>query len=149
MGELLVISNKDVQVTIDTIGGTIRKVELLNYFKTTDENSENISLLDYEKDFYIAQSGLLHDVEANNSKKIKLAPNHHDVFSVSKKLDNEIVLQWQNESKSISLIKKISLADEDAFTLGFQTLTERKLDFGTTMQPLETTTTIITDDDLI
>ena len=42
MGELLVISNKDVQVTIDTIGGTIRKVELLNYFKTTDENSENI-----------------------------------------------------------------------------------------------------------
>ena len=69
IGELLVISNRDVQVTIDTIGGTIRKVELLNYFQTTDENSENISLLDYEKDFYIAQSGLLHDVEGNNSKK--------------------------------------------------------------------------------
>ena len=47
------------------------------------------------------------------------------------------------------VIKKISLADTSAFTLGFQTLTERKLDFGTTMQPLETTTTIITDDDLI
>ena len=122
MGELLLISNKDVQVTIDTIGGTIRKVELLNYFKTTDENSENISLLDYEKDFYIAQSGLLHDVETNNSKKIKLAPNHHDVFSVSKKLDNEIVLQWQNESKSISVIKKIGLENN-----GFKIIVENSV----------------------
>ena len=122
IGELLVISNRDVQVTIDTIGGTIRKVELLNYFQTTDENSENISLLDYEKDFYIAQSGLLHDVEANNSKKIKLAPNHHDVFSVSKKLDNEIILQWQNESKSISVIKKISLEDS-----GFKIIVENSV----------------------
>ena len=122
MGDLLLISNKDVQVTIDTIGGTIRKVELLNYFKTTDENSESISLLDYEKDFYIAQSGLLHDVEANNSKKIKLAPNHHDVFSVLKKLDNEIVLQWQNESKSISVIKKIGLENN-----GFKIIVENSV----------------------
>ena len=47
------------------------------------------------------------------------------------------------------VIKKISLADEDAFTLGFQTLTTRKLDFGDTMGPLESITTIITDEDLI
>tara|TARA_R110002020_G_scaffold75347_1_gene191889 strand:- start:431 stop:4786 length:4356 start_codon:yes stop_codon:yes gene_type:complete len=47
------------------------------------------------------------------------------------------------------VIKKISLADPSAFTLGFQTLTERKLDFGTTMAPLDTVTTIITDEDLI
>jgi len=47
------------------------------------------------------------------------------------------------------VIKKISLADPSAFTLGFQTLTERKLDFGTTMAPLDTITTIITDEDLI
>jgi len=45
------------------------------------------------------------------------------------------------------VIKKISLADSDAFTLGFQTLTTRKLDFGDTMGPLETITTIITDED--
>ena len=45
------------------------------------------------------------------------------------------------------VIKKISLADSDAFTLGFQTLTTRKLDFGDTMGPLETVTTIITDED--
>ena len=47
------------------------------------------------------------------------------------------------------VIKKISLADEDAFTLGFQTLATRKLDFGDTMGPLESITTIITDEDLI
>ena len=47
------------------------------------------------------------------------------------------------------VIKKISLADEDAFTLGFQTLATRKFDFGDTMGPLESITTIITDEDLI
>jgi len=47
------------------------------------------------------------------------------------------------------VIKKISLTDEGAFTIGFQTLEERKLDFGTTMQPQDTTTTILTDEDLI
>ena len=47
------------------------------------------------------------------------------------------------------IIKKISLSDSDAFTLGFQTLTTRKLDFGDTMGPLETVTTIITEEDFI
>jgi len=47
------------------------------------------------------------------------------------------------------VIKKISLADSSAFTLGFQTEEARKLDFGTAMQPLETVTEIITEEDFI
>ena len=39
--------------------------------------------------------------------------------------------------------------DEDAFTLGFQTLEARKLDFGITMEPLETFTEIIREEDFI
>ena len=39
--------------------------------------------------------------------------------------------------------------DANAFTLGFQTLTERKLDFGETMGPQETVTEIITDEDFV
>ena len=47
------------------------------------------------------------------------------------------------------VIKRIGLLDESAFTLGFQTLESRKLDFGATMGPQETITEIITDEDFI
>ena len=51
--------------------------------------------------------------------------------------------------KELSLvIRRIGLADTNAFTLGFQTLTSRKLDFGTTMGPQETVTEIIREEDL-
>ena len=47
------------------------------------------------------------------------------------------------------MIKRVGLVDSNAFTLGFQTLTERKLDFETTMGPQETVTEIIIDEDFI
>ena len=47
------------------------------------------------------------------------------------------------------VIKRIGLVDSNAFTIGFQTLTERKLDFGATMGPQETVTEIIRDEDFI
>ena len=47
------------------------------------------------------------------------------------------------------VIKRIGLVDTDAFTLGFQTDSERLLDFGATMQPQETITEIIRDEDFI
>ena len=45
-GENLTITNSDVELTISTQGGTIKKSKLLNYFKTTEEDSENINLFD-------------------------------------------------------------------------------------------------------
>lgn len=45
-------------------------------------------------------------------------------------------------------IKRTGLADATAFTLGFQTLEARKLDFGTTMGPADVVTEIIRDVDL-
>ncbi|QDP57100.1 MAG: hypothetical protein GOVbin1782_107 [Prokaryotic dsDNA virus sp.] len=51
--------------------------------------------------------------------------------------------------KELSLvIRRIGLADTNAFTLGFQTSTSRKLDFGATMGPQETITEIIREEDL-
>ena len=47
------------------------------------------------------------------------------------------------------VIKRIGLADANAFTLGFQGLAERKLDFGITMGPQENTIEIITDEDFV
>ncbi len=111
-GESLIISNDDIEVTVDSVGGTIKRVKLLNYFKTTQENSENISLLDHENDFYISQSGLLHDVLSNNADSSKLAPNHHDLFSVDKKQKNSLDLRWRNKESGIVVSKKISLEEK-------------------------------------
>ena len=111
VGENIIISNNDLQIVIDTLGGTIKEVKLLEYFESTDPNSESIKLLDYQKDFYIAQSGLLHDKNLNNKNENKLAPNHHDVFIVKSKKNNSLTLEWTNLNKDITVLKKIYLDD--------------------------------------
>ena len=111
-GENVVIANDDIEVTVDTVGGTIKKVKLLNYFNTTEKDSENISLLDHENDFYIAQSGLLHDILSNNADSSKLAPNHHDIFSLVKKQKNSLTLSWINKESGIVVSRRIELEDQ-------------------------------------
>ena len=117
-GENIALSNSDVKVSVNTIGGTINKVQLLNYFETTEPNSENISLFDNKKDFYIGQSGLLHDksTETNADGK-KLAPNHHDLFLVKSKSNNSVILEWKN--KNITVLKKVYL-DSDGYKINIE-----------------------------
>ena len=111
VGENIIISNNNLQIVIDTLGGTIKEAKLLEYFESTDPNSKSIKLLDYQKDFYIAQSGLLHDKNLNNKNENKLAPNHHDVFIVKSKKNNSLTLEWTNLNKDITVLKKIYLDD--------------------------------------
>jgi len=47
------------------------------------------------------------------------------------------------------IIKRTGLADATSFTLGFQTLEARKLDFGTTMGPADVVVEIVRDVDLV
>lgn len=118
-GEELTLSNNDLAITIDTAGGTIKKADLLNYFETTEPNSKNISLLDFEKDYYVAQSGLLHDKSSNRIEKPKLAPNHHDLYIVKSKKNNSLVLEWKNEDSGIKVLKKIYL-DEAGYRINIE-----------------------------
>lgn len=118
-GEELTLSNNDLTITIDTAGGTIKKADLLNYFETTEPNSKNISLLDFEKDYYVAQSGLLHDKSSNRIEKPKLAPNHHDLYIVKSKKNNSLVLEWKNEDSGIKVLKKIYL-DEAGYRINIE-----------------------------
>ena len=118
-GEELTLSNNDLTITIDTAGGTIKKADLLNYFETTESNSKNISLLDFEKDYYVAQSGLLHDKSSNRIEKTKLAPNHHDLYIVKSKKNNSLVLEWKNEDRGIKVLKKIYL-DEAGYRINIE-----------------------------
>ena len=111
VGENIIISNNNLQIVIDTLGGTIKEAKLLEYFESTDPNSESIKLLDYQKDFYIAQSGLLHDKNLSNKNENKLAPNHHDAFVVKSKKSNSLTLEWTNLNNDIIVLKKIYLDD--------------------------------------
>ncbi|MAD58790.1 MAG: membrane protein insertase YidC [Flammeovirgaceae bacterium] len=108
-GDEIVISNDDIEIIVDTLGGTIKEAKLLKYFKTTDPDSKNIKLLDYQNDFYIAQSGLLHDKNSNNKNEEKLAPNHYDLFKVKSKNNDSITLEWTNPNQDITVLKKIYL----------------------------------------
>ena len=108
-GEEIALSNNELKIIVDTKGGTVKEAKLLKYFETTDLDSENIKLLDYQNDFYIAQSGLLHDKNLNKKNENKLAPNHHDLFEVKSKKDDSIILEWTNAKQDITVFKKIYL----------------------------------------
>jgi YidC/Oxa1 family membrane protein insertase len=110
-GEIILLSNNAIEITIDTIGGTIKRSKLLNYFDSTDENSLNINLLDYEKEYYVAQSGLLHDKNSAKENKNKLAPNHHDKYKVVNKENNAVTLEWKSKNGKIKVLKRIYLND--------------------------------------
>ena len=109
--EHVFLSNTDLKITIGTIGGTIKRTELLNYFETTEEDSANINLFDYENDYYVAQSGLLHDKNSANTKVNNLAPTHRDVYTIKSKKNNSVVLEWINKKRNIRVLKKISLEE--------------------------------------
>ena len=111
LGQQLVISNDELRIVVDTAGGTIKEAKLLKYFETTEPGSENIKLLDYKSDFYIAQSGLLHDRNSNKENLDELAPNHHDLFFIKDKKNNGVTLEWRNKNKDIVVLKKIYLDD--------------------------------------
>ena len=108
-GEEIALSNDELKIIVDTKGGTVKEAKLLKYFETTDLDSENIKLLDYQNDFYIAQSGLLHDKNLNKKNENKLAPNHHDLFKVKSKKEDSIILEWTNTKQDITVFKKIYL----------------------------------------
>jgi len=110
-GKEIVISNNELQIVVDSAGGTIKEAKLLKYFKTTDPNSANIKLLDSQADFYIAQSGLLHDKSSSKDDVSGFAPNHHDLFLIKSINSNSVTLEWKSKNSEIVVLKKIYLDD--------------------------------------
>jgi len=75
-GERIRVLTDRLDVTLDTIGGDLRRARLRNY-KATLEGDKPIELLsDAENEFFVAQSGL----QANDAA----APTHHAVYTVER-----------------------------------------------------------------
>jgi len=92
-------------VEIDSIGGDVRRVDLLKYPVAVDKPDQPFRLLDDGKNFFIAQAALL---PANDSP----APNHHQQFNAEKDryemVDGadtlEVRLTW-NDGQGLSIDK--------------------------------------------
>ncbi len=86
-------------IELDTTGGDLRRVDLLNYPVSVDQPEKPFRLMDDGKKFHIAQAALL---PADNSK----APNHHQQFRAQKSeyilrdgADTlEVRLTWQGDN---------------------------------------------------
>jgi len=75
-GERIRVLTDRLDVTLDTIGGDLRRARLRNY-KATLEGDKPIELLsDAENEFFVAQSGLQADDAA--------APTHHAAYTVER-----------------------------------------------------------------
>ena len=66
-----------------------------------------------KRENYIAQSGLIHEKVDDNKQVAGLAPNHHDDFKLLKLADRYVELIWQDKSKKINVLKKITLREDD------------------------------------
>ena len=76
-GELITVSTDVVKATIDTLGGSLVKVELLKH-QDQDDRSHNMVVLDKSAvHTYVAQSGLIGTAAADGA-----LPNHKTLFTV-------------------------------------------------------------------
>lgn len=106
----LVTVNTDVlRLLIDTRGGTVVSVQLLDYRQSTDKNAEPVTLLSRAPDrLFTAQSGLISGVAG------AVAPTHQaeltaeaDSYTLGDGSDTLIVpLQWQDPS-GLSMTKRL------------------------------------------
>jgi len=100
-GNRISVTTDSYQIEIDTLGGDLRRVDLLNYPVAKDQPDIPFRLMDDEAEAFFAQSGLLTvDGESKDS------PTHHDLYSAAAssyslrdgedRLDVE--LKWRGES---------------------------------------------------
>lgn len=100
-GKRISVTTDGYQLDIDTLGGDLRRVDLLNYPVAKDQPDTPFRLMDDEKEAFYAQSGLL---TVNGDSKS--APTHHDRYSAtatSYSLNDgedrlEVALKWQGDN---------------------------------------------------
>ena len=75
----IVVETDVMRVAIDTLGGDVRKLDLLNYPVDVKKPEEKFRLLnDENKNIFIAQSGFARKKPRENS--LTLAPNHNTIY---------------------------------------------------------------------
>lgn len=79
----IIVETDVVRVSIDTLGGDVRKLDLLNYPVDIKKPEEKFRLLnDEHNNIFIAQSGFARKKPRENS--LTLAPNHNTIYKAAK-----------------------------------------------------------------
>ncbi|MEJ2141929.1 MAG: membrane protein insertase YidC [Gammaproteobacteria bacterium] len=79
----IIIETDVIRVAIDTLGGDVRKLDLLNYPVDVKKPEEKFRLLnDDNNNIFIAQSGFARKKSRDNS--VTSAPNHNTIYKTAK-----------------------------------------------------------------
>jgi YidC/Oxa1 family membrane protein insertase len=108
-GRLVTVNTDVLRLQVDTRGGSIVSVQLLDYRQSTDKNAEPVTLLSRAADrLFTAQSGLIGAVPgaASPTHQAELAAES-DTYTLADGSDTLIVpLQWQDPS-GLSMTKRL------------------------------------------
>lgn len=95
-GEVIHVKTDLLDLEIDTLGGTIRHLELLNYPVSKKQQDDKVVLLDHDgNNFYIIQGGLLSKQDGANHKTLFTAPKNNYVLDGKDSLS--VPLIWESD----------------------------------------------------
>lgn len=112
----IIVDTDVLHLEIDSRGGDVRVVDLINYPKTSKDDTKAFRLMsDANKDLYIAQSGFA-GKQDNKDGTVIAAPNHNSIYKVEKttyKLEDgkdavKINLFW-NSPDNVLFVKSYEL----------------------------------------
>ncbi|MAS81379.1 MAG: membrane protein insertase YidC [Legionellales bacterium] len=96
-GEVIHVKTDLLDLEINTLGGTIQHLELLNYPVSKRQKIGNVVLLDNEKDhFYIVQGGLISEIDSADHKTVFAIEKYN--YSLEGKDSVSIPLYWESEN---------------------------------------------------
>ena len=71
-----------LDIILDTRGGDVRQLDLLTYPVSLEKQDQAFRLFYSDRQIYIAQSGLRHDKINGKNVQGRVAPTHHEIYSV-------------------------------------------------------------------
>ena len=96
-GEIVHVKTDLLDLEINTVGGTIQHLELLNYPVSKKQNNKKVVLLDNEKEhFYIVQGGLISENDSADHKTVFAIENNS--YSLKGNDSVSIPLYWESEN---------------------------------------------------
>ncbi len=96
-GEVVHVKTDLLDLEINTVGGTIQHLELLNYPVSKKQNNKKVVLLDNEKEhFYIVQGGLISENDSADHKTVFAIENNS--YSLEGNDSVSVPLYWESEN---------------------------------------------------
>ncbi len=101
-GETVTITTDVMKVDIDSLGGDIKRLELLKYVDSEDEKKHVVLFENTAERTYAAQTGLASELYPNHKSAFVVLPGKRDLGS-----DNELTVSMEAEQNGVKLVKTL------------------------------------------